>query len=243
MRYKITIAYDGSDYCGWQVQAKGRSVQQELERVVSTINKQKTAVTGSGRTDAGVHAKGQCAHFDSELPLTLKEWKSALRGLLPADIWLKKIERVDSRFHARFDVIEKTYCYRLNMGQSDIFARKQEYQLGQNLDVAAMREAATAFMGTHDFTSFNSTPIVEVPDQSRTVSALKIIQNQKHLRIEITADGFLRYMVRMIVAALVRVGQHKLDKGDIIYLLKNPSKQAFDGNVPSCGLYLMRVKY
>ncbi|CAH2763043.1 tRNA pseudouridine(38-40) synthase TruA [Erysipelothrix amsterdamensis] len=243
MRFKATVQYDGSMFKGWQKQPSGRCVQTEIESVLTRINKVPIHISGSGRTDAGVHALGQVFHFDNVVNMDEKQLFRALNTLLPDDIKISEIQSVDSNFHARFDVVSKTYEYQLNMGTYNLFERNYVYQYNEPLDLQAMHDAMKSFVGTHDFTSFNATGLDEIKNQVRTITDFDLIVTGDHLRFVITGDGFLRYMVRMIVATCVACGSGKCDAEEITQMLKAVDKNSVSYNIDACGLYLKKVNY
>ncbi len=243
MIYKCTVAYDGSKFSGWQKQPGIKTVQDTIESALSIIQKQNVSIHGSGRTDAGVHAFGQVFHFESHLNMDADAYQRALNALLPKSVFVHKVEIVNDLFHARFHARSKTYQYRLNTDSLDIFRIDYEYQLNQALDTEAMRQCAAIFNGTHDFTSFNATELNIVSNQIRTISHFNIEDNEGHLVFEIKGDGFLRYMVRMLIAACVEVGLGRLNCDDIRLILDSKNKNAFNKNIDSCGLYLLEVDY
>ena len=154
MRYLITFSYDGSKYKGYQKQPEVTTIQGELEKVLTGINNSEVLVSASGRTDAGVHALNQTAHFDLDINITSEKLKMALNSLLPSDIYVKKVEEVDRDFHARFNVKEKEYIYKINVGEYNPLEKDYVYQYNKELDVVKMKEAIKYFEGTHDFKSF-----------------------------------------------------------------------------------------
>lgn len=242
MIYKAVIQYDGSDFSGWQKQPGEITVQQTVEEALSLIHKAPKQVHGSGRTDKGVHALGQVFHFESSLNMDGAAFQRALNALLPKSTHILSVEAIEG-FHARFDALAKTYSYTINTGDVNVFKRAYEYQLCQGLDVEAMIDARSVFLGTHDFTSFNATELAIVKDQTRTITQLDIKDHDGIITIVISGDGFLRYMVRMIVAALVEVGRHRLTKEELQTMLLAQDKTIFTKNVPSCGLVLVEVTY
>ena len=242
MIYKCIIQYDGSKFSGWQKQPGTLTVQQTMEDALSIIHKGPVAVHGSGRTDKGVHALAQVCHFESTLDMDGAAFVRALNALMPRTTHILSVEAVEG-FHARFDATAKTYTYLLNTGALNVFKQDYEYQLCRHLDLSAMMDAASVFIGTHDFTSFNATELLIVEDQVRTIHELDLIESEGIITITITGDGFLRYMVRMLVAALIEVGLGRLSKDDLELYLNAHNKDIFTKNVPSCGLYLTSVNY
>lgn len=242
MIYKCILQYNGSEYSGWQKQPGQITIQQVLEEALSIIHKSPVEVHGSGRTDKGVHAYGQVFHFESELNMDGQAFLRALNALVPKSLKILSVEDSEG-FHARFDALSKTYIYRINTGERSVFDEDYVYQFNRSLDLDSMIECAKLFIGSHDFTSFNATELTIIPNQIRKIEKVDIVRQGDILQITLKADGFLRYMVRMLVAALVEVGQGRLSIDDIQTILDAKDKDAFTKNVPSCGLYLLSVDY
>lgn len=242
-RYVCTISYDGSAYEGWQSQKRGTSIQETIERVVEHIAGVKTNVMASGRTDAGVSASAQVIMFDTEREMPARKWMGALNGFLPKDIHVIDCQEKNMCFHVRYNVRWKRYVYRIHMGMYDVFSRNTAYQCPIPLDVDAMKQALQYLIGTHDFTSFNSSPLEEYPDQVRTIFDIQLHQDGNDIAIEYRGKGFLRYMVRMMSSALIEVGKHKYPVEYIQELLDAKSKKVPHKNAPACGLRLEEVNY
>lgn len=239
--HKITISYDGTDYYGWQKQKKHRTIQGELEKALMKIFSKETSVIGSGRTDAGVHAMGQVAHFRAITRLDAKEFVLALNGTLPRDIRVISLQKVHPEFHARKSAKSKTYRYRiLNSPRINPFILRYVLHWPSALDIQAMSEAASLFIRESDFTSFSSNrelyPV-------RRVFRSEIRQRGKEIIYTVEANGFLRYMVRSMVGTLLHVGRRKMHPRDIedLFTMKRRSLQS--PTAPAKGLCLIRVKY
>lgn len=243
MIIKVTVMYDGSAFYGWQKQPKLHSVQEEIEKALAKITKEPTPIQGSGRTDAGVHAMGQVFHFETSLDMPDNAWQIAINNFTSDAIVITEAKRVDDAFHARFSAKGKVYEYRLNMGPYNPFQRNYVYQYGKQLDIERMRDAMTVFVGTHDFTTYNNTRLDFNEHQVRTIHSFELIQDGDLLTFRIEGNGFLRYMVRMIVATVVACGAGKTDRETIKSNLEKRDKQASKHNIDSCGLYLMKVYY
>ncbi len=242
-RWKCTVAYDGSAYEGWQSQTRDTSVQEQIEKALYRLTGVKTSAVASGRTDAGVNARGQVFHFDSDREMSERKWQGAINALLPDDIHIMKVEKKDRRFHARFSVLSKQYDYRIHFGEFDVFTRTSAYQCPYKVDLVKMKEAAGLLVGTHDFTSFCSNPLSETPDQVRTLEAVDFRMENDMLTISYRGRGFLRYMVRMMTGALLEVGRGRIEPEHIRYMLEHPSKTAVRKNAHPEGLTLMHVSY
>ena len=246
MRYFMTVSYDGSNFCGYQKQPRGRTVQKELEDVLKQINGGKVvSVSASGRTDAGVHALNQKIHFDLDIKITTDKLKKGMNSLLPEDIYVKKIEVVADDFHARFNVIGKEYIYKINMGEYNPIERNYIYQYNGRLDVSAMERGIKFFEGEHNFKSFTKTN-EEIVDYVRTISQTSIVRDVKNLNkivITFVGTGFMRYMVRNMVGLLIEIGEGKRKPEDIIDILKQEDRTLAGKTAPACGLYLRNVFY
>ncbi len=242
-RYLVVCLYDGTDFCGWQVQNNKRSVAGEITKALSAFHKKPIVIVGAGRTDQGVHAEGQAFHFDSNLDMTPKQYMKALKTYLPSDIQIASIKEVSNDFHARFSAKGKHYRYIINNGKYNIFNRNHEVYLPFKLDVALMQEAAKCFLGTHDFSSFCTTKYSEKEIQVRTIHSITIGEDRGIITFDYYGDSFLRHMIRMITETLVEVGKGKLSKEEVLIMLEAKTKGVCRYKAPACGLYLMRVIY
>lgn len=242
-RYKIIFSYDGSNFHGYQVQPKLRTIQNELEKAVSYLNQQtKTSVQSSGRTDRGVHALGQVAHFDLNITISEYKVKQGLNTLLPKDIHIIKVEKVRENFHARFSTTKKEYIYRINLLEYNPVMRNYEYQYGRELEIEKMKEAIQYFEGTHDFTAFVSSEDMR-EDKVRTIYKASITQGKGTLTILFQADGFMKYQVRNMVGLLIEIGTGKKQVNDVERILKRKDRQVSIKIAPAEGLYLKKVWY
>ena len=243
MRYLAYVRYEGTNYQGWQIQPNGPSIEEEIEKVLSRILNTPTKIYGSGRTDAGVHALAQTFHFDTENPiLDLDRFRYSLNSLLPKDIYIDSIHVVDDNFHARYDVIGKTYIYVLNMGEYDLFNRRTVTQFLRKLDVDKMKECTSLFLGEHNFKNFTSKE-EDKNDFVRTITSFDIRVNEDFVFFQISGSGFMRYMVRIIVGTLVQVGLGKLTKEDILDYLTREDRSVAPYKAPPEGLALVAVDY
>ncbi|ULT59665.1 tRNA pseudouridine(38-40) synthase TruA [Neobacillus drentensis] len=243
-RYKSIISYDGSSFFGYQVQPKKRTVQYELETALAKMHKgEHIKVFASGRTDAGVHAKGQVIHFDSPLPISVERWQIALNSLLPQDLSVLSVIKVDSSFHARFDTIGKEYRYVLQLTKiRDPFQRNFSVLYPFDLNIEAMKEASRFFIGTHDFTSFCSAK-TEVEDRVRTIETIDFLQDEDFLTLRFVGNGFLYNMVRILTGTLLEVGSGKLRPEEIADILVKKDRRFAGKTAPAQGLYLWKVFY
>jgi tRNA pseudouridine38-40 synthase len=243
IRIKAIISYDGSNFDGYQVQPNKRTVQGELQRVLAIINNCDIKVAASGRTDAKVHALNQVIHFDSIKEIELRKYRFALNNYLPKDIYIKTLTVVDESFHARFLVKKKHYRYLLNMGEYNTFRVNYEYQYGKKLDVDLMKKATLLFLGEHDFHNFTSTKEEETKDYIRSIETFSIMQKDDILIFDVIGDGFLRYMVRMMVGTLIKIGENMKDEREIVSRLDNINNVPCPFKAPGEGLYLVEVYY
>lgn len=243
-RYKCIISYDGSGFSGYQVQPNKRTVQSVLEAVLTKMHKGETVrVSGSGRTDAGVHAKGQVIHFDSPLIIPVDKWEKALNSLLPEDISVLSVVSVDESFHARFQALGKEYRYVLHLSSKrDPFQRKFAYQYPYRLNIQAMEQASKFFLGTHDFTSFCAAK-TEVEDKVRTIESIDFTREDELLTIRFVGNGFLYNMVRILVGTLLEVGSGERSPEDIPIILAHKDRRVSGKTAPAHGLYLWEVFY
>ena len=243
-RYKCIISYDGSGFSGYQVQPNKRTVQSELEAVLTKMHKgEHIKVAASGRTDAGVHAKGQVIHFDSSLPISEEKWANALNSLLPEDLSVLSVLKVNSSFHARFDAIGKEYHYVLQLSKiRDPFMRYFACHFPYELNIEAMKEASRFFLGTHDFTSFCSAK-TEVEDRVRTIEKIDFIIDKNRLTLKFFGNGFLYNMVRILTGTLLEVGIGKRTPEEILHILQKKDRRFAGKTAPAQGLYLMKVFY
>ncbi len=245
-KYKVIVAYDGTKYGGWQVQLNAISIQSLIESSLSTILRAPISLYGSGRTDAGVHAFAQSAHFTTDAPIDTFKTLASLNGLLPADIRILNVEQVPLEFHARFSALSKTYHYRLHIDPiPDPFKRRYAYHVPHSVDLSLMKEAAAHFIGTHDFTSVANEAGrgAAAKDAVRTLYRLDIIEEAGGARLEFEGSGFLYKMVRNIVGTLLDVCAGKIDKDKIPAILKAKDRKQAGRAAPPHGLYLVEVKY
>ncbi|MBE6150099.1 MAG: tRNA pseudouridine(38-40) synthase TruA [Firmicutes bacterium] len=246
MRYLITFSYDGSKFNGYQKQPKLKTVQGELEKALKKINSDKTvSVHASGRTDALVHAYNQKAHFDLDVNISLDKLKRSLNSMIDDYIYIKKVEKVNNDFHARFDVRAKEYIYKINMGEYDPIQKDYVYQCNQKLDLVEMERAMKYLEGTHDFKSFSKAD-EEKEDFVRTIVQTNLIRNLKDVNkitLSFLGTGFLRYQVRNMVGLLLEIGLGKRSGEDVIDILKACDRRKAGITAPAEGLYLKDVFY
>lgn len=244
IRYKCIISYDGSGFSGYQVQPKKRTVQSVIEAVLTKMHKGSSVkISASGRTDAGVHAKGQVIHFESPLSLPVEKWEVALNSMLPEDISVLSVEKADPGFHARFDATGKEYRYYLNQStKRDPFQRNYAFHYPYPLNLEAMRKASAYLLGTHDFSSFCSAR-TEVEDKVRTIETIEILQSEERISFHFIGNGFLYNMVRILVGTLIEVGSGKRQPEEIVEILEKRDRRYAGKTAPGQGLYLWQVFY
>lgn len=242
MRYLIKFSYDGSKYNGYQKQPRKRTIQRELEKALKQINaKRRVLVSSSGRTDKGVHAINQCAHFDLSINIKPHNLMRALNSLLPDDIYIKTVKEVSDNFHARFDAKSKEYIYKINVGEYNPIEKDYVYQYCKELDINEMKNGISFIEGTHNFKSVVKGDCYE--DYERTIISTKIEKKGNIITISLLGTGFMRYMVRNIVGLLIDVGEHKYESSDIEKILKAEDRKKSGKCAPACGLYLKDVYY
>jgi len=246
MRFFMTFSYDGTNFNGYQKQPRKRTVQKEIEDVLKEINDGKNvSLYSSGRTDAGVHAINQKAHFDMDIKITPDRLIRGMNSLLTTDNYLNKIEKVDNDFHARFNAIGKEYIYKINMGEYNPIERNYVYQYCKKLDVSAMERGLKYLEGTHDFKSFVKTD-ESITDYVRTISQTLLTRDNKDinkLTITFVGTGFLRYMVRNMIGLLIEIGEGKRKAEEIIKIFESQNRRVAGKTAPACGLYLRNVFY
>jgi tRNA pseudouridine38-40 synthase len=242
----MTFAYDGSSYNGYQKQPKHKTIQNELEKALKKINADKKVdIHASGRTDAGVHALNQRAHFDLEIDITTDKLKQALNNMIPKDIYIKNIENVSDDFHARFNVKAKEYIYKINTGEYDPIQKNYVYQYNKKLDIVEMERALKYLEGQHDFKSFSKADD-EREDYTRKIvqtSLIRDLKNVNNITLSFLGTGFLRYMVRNMVGTLIEIGEGKRKSEDIITILKAKDRRKAGHAASPEGLYLKDVFY
>lgn len=238
---KLTLEYDGSNFCGWQVQPKARTVQGVLAASLQVLLQEPVQVIGAGRTDAGVHAQGQVANFATRSGLLLREIHRGLNSLLPPDVVVLRVEKVPEGFHARYDATARRYLYRIS-SRPTALRRQFVWTVMSPLDLGPMREAAQALLGSHDFAGFCLGP--EERHHCRcTVQSLSLKKVKDEIHFQITADRFLRSMVRIMVGRLVELGRGRLSRNEFLAFLTERASQQPIMVAPARGLCLLEVRY
>jgi tRNA pseudouridine38-40 synthase len=244
-RYKLIIAYDGTNYAGWQVQPGKMTVQGEVERAIEKMTGNHIRIHHSGRTDSGVHAKGQVAHFDLKEPVDTGRFMNSLNALLEPDVRIMKLEEVQPDFNARYDAVSKEYRYFVWNGEA-VPPELRLYRLHERrkLNIAAMRKAAELLVGKHDFAAFTANPQREIEGTVKTISRIAVSRTREgDVTISVVGEGFLYKMVRSITGFLLRVGIGELTPEDAKRFLKAGTRTNEVPTVKPLGLFLWRVNY
>ena len=243
MRVLLRVEYYGGDYCGWQRQKNGLSVQEVLANAVRSATGQASVMHGSGRTDAGVHAMAQGVHFDTDTKIPLDKLPIAINAYLPSSVRVLSAIRVEDGFNARFDAVSKTYLYKMYCAPVTSPLRDGLYAFVPKMpDVERMRAAAKSILGEHDFKCFQAAG-GHVKTTVRTIYSLEIRERDNEIEFEITGNGFLYNMVRIIVGTLYYVGIGKLHAEDIADIIASGDRTRAGKTMPPEGLYLKRVVY
>ena len=246
MRYFMTFSYDGSGFKGYQKQPKERTVQGEIEKALTKINSNNYVhIHSSGRTDAGVHAYNQKAHFDLEMETDVSKLKHSLNSILPSDIYIRGITSVPDDFHARFNVKAKEYIYKINLGSYNPIDRKYIFQYNKRLDIPEMERTLKYLEGTHNFKSFTKND-PEKENFVRTIIQANLIRDSKNVNmitLSFLGTGFLRYQVRNMVGILIRVGENKLSPEIIKDIINSKDRTKSGKTAPAEGLYLVDVSF
>lgn len=243
MRYKIIFSYDGTKFNGYQKQKGLRTIQGEMEKALKSINNNKfVKFSSSGRTDAFVHANNQVGHADIFVNITEYKLKRALNSLLPDDIYVKETKKVNEDFHSRYNVKSKEYVYKINLGLYNVIYRNYMYQYNKKLNIKNMKKASKYLLGTHDFSSFSSNEDKK-ENQVRTIYKIVFYKKNDILYIRFIGNGFLKYMVRIMVDTLIKVGEGKLDYKEVKNILNEKNRKKAPYTAPAEGLYLDKVNY
>lgn len=249
-RIRLIVAYDGTDYCGWQIQDNGVTIEGELNRALSELLKEEIQIIGASRTDSGVHALGNVAVFDTETKIPPEKIAIALNHYLPEDIRVQHSEEVAMDFHPRFCDSKKTYEYRILATKIAVpTQRRYSYHVYHELDLTKMREAAACLVGTHDFSAFCSAGS-QVKSKVRTIEDIAVLEEPfnfgnggKIIKIRVSGNGFLYNMVRIIAGTLVEVGLGRRTAEQIKEALASGERQLAGPTAPPQGLMLLEIKY
>ncbi len=240
--YKLTIAYDGTEYKGWQYQPDQRTIQETIHRALQVITKKNPKIYGAGRTDAGVHALGQVANFHTKLSIPPDSMKKAINSLLPPDIRILKCEIVEERFNSRFHSKGKVYEYRIYRGEIvSPFHYRYVAHVTNSLDIIAIKEASKFLLGEKDFSSFTSDSSWK--SKVRKIEIIEVNEEEEMLYFKIRGNGFLKYMVRIMVGTLLEVGKGKISTEDFGKIVEAKDRTLAGPTAPPQGLFLLRVLY
>ena len=242
MRYFVWFSYDGTAYHGWQIQPNGNSVQAELQRALSTLLREEISVTGAGRTDAGVHARQMVAHFDFSVAIDLEQLAYKLNRILPCDIAVDRVELVDDDMHARFSATSRTYHYYIHT-KKDPFSRPYSTELHYELDFDKMNEAGRILMTYDDFGAFCKSHSDVKTTLCRVTKAEWVQTNATSWYFEITANRFLRNMVRAVVGTLIDVGRGRLTLDDFRKVIEGKRRTEAGESMPANALFLENIRY
>lgn len=249
MNFKLTLQYDGTDFHGWQMQNELRTVQGELRKALALIEGRDVVLHGSGRTDAGVHAEGQVASVQLQKTITAEKLRAAINGNVGKDVRVLKTESVDDEFHARYSALEKTYVYRIvNSPVMSPFWLRYAHHEARSFDLELLSDCARLFTGEHDWTAFSSAQS-DSETKTRTITDLTITPRWDEraacnlIETRVSADGFLRYMVRSIAGTLMAVARGELDNALVLRAINEGDRSLVGPTAPACGLTLLSVRY
>jgi len=244
VRYKITIEYDGTDFVGWQKQENGLSIQSSLEVAIKKMTSETVSVFGAGRTDSGVHAKGQVAHFELSKNIPLDNIRDGInQHLRPLPIAILDVKEVNNDFHARFSAKIRTYEYLIINRRGPLtFNKNLIWGVFKKLNIDAMKEAALIFVGKHDFNAFRSIDC-QSSSSIKTIQSCSIETNDQHITLNVSAKSFLHSQVRIMVGTLVEAGKGKFNSSDVKDIIKSRDRSKAGATAPAHGLYLLKVGY
>lgn len=244
MNYKMILQYDGTRYNGWQKQkATDNTIQGKLEAILAKMSGQEVEIHGAGRTDAGVHARGQVAHFSLNTDMSPDEIRNYMNEYLPDDIGVIKLAEASPRFHSRLNATGKVYQYRIGKSRAlTVFDRKYVYIHPEPLDTVAMKMASLRLHGQHDFKSFCGNSRMK-KSTVRTIYSIRIEETDAEIRITYKGNGFLQYMIRILTGTLIEIGEGKRSPESIDEILAAMDRTKAGATAPACGLTLLEVKY
>ncbi len=242
-RIAAVIQYNGSDFDGFQIQNRGRTVQGEIEKALEILFGRKTAVYGSGRTDAGVHALYQVIHFNIFSDMKLNSIARSLNGILLRDVAVKELYDVENTFHSRFNAVEREYTYLIYNSENRCpFFEGRSYWEQSHIDIEYFRKASSYIHGTHDFTSFCKKKSSDVSN-IRTINNIVISREENLIKVVITGTSFLHNMIRIIMGTLIKMHRSGADPSEMMKIIQSKDREAAGPTLSACGLYLSRVKY
>ena len=243
-RYKITIEYDGTSFVGWQFQKNGTSIQEVLQKAIFNFSKEKVVVTGAGRTDSGVHALAQVAHFDLEKKIKRKNILPGInQNIGNKPVTVLKINKTNKKFHARFDAKKRTYQYTIINRQSPLALQKNKaWHIRKKLDVKAMKKGAKLLLGIHDFSTFRASSC-GAKSPIKTMEKVSIQKNKEKITLKFISKSFLQQQVRSMVGCIKYLGDCKWKLDDFKKSFKSKNRLKCAPPAPACGLYLAKIKY
>jgi len=243
-RYKIKIEYEGTPFVGWQFQKNGQSIQEVLQKAIFKFSKEKVTVIGAGRTDSGVHALGQTAHFDLKKRINKKKILPAInQNIENNSVTVLKIDKANKKFHARHDAKKRTYRYLIVNRQSPLALQKNKaWHIRKKLDLLSMKKGAKFLLGTHDFSTFRASAC-GAKSPMRTMEKILIKKNKDKITLQFTSRSFLQQQVRSMVGCLKYLGEAKWNLNDFIKSFKSKNRLKCAPPAPACGLYLVKVEY
>jgi len=243
-RYKIKIEYDGTPFVGWQFQKNGQSIQEVLQKAIYSFSKEKVVITGAGRTDSGVHALAQIAHFDLKKKVERKKFLPALNQHIGNKfITILKINKINKKFHSRFDAKKRTYQYIIINRQSPLTLQKNKaWHIRKKLDVKSMKKGAQLLLGTHDFSTFRASSC-GAKSPIKTMEKISIKKNKDKITLNFISKSFLQQQVRSMVGCIKYLGDGKWNVGEFKKSFKSKNRLKCAPPAPACGLYLVKIKY
>ena len=239
MRYKVIVEYNGSNFYGWSRQKGLKTIQETIEQTLSLCLNENIVIHASGRTDKYVHAINQVFHFDSSIEIN-NFMINNINNYFKDKILIKSIQKVNDKFHARFDVKVKTYMYKINIGNKNIFESDTCLQYNKKIDLKKIKKLKNIFVGEHNFLSFSTS---EKENTIRNIYDIRFKKQKNYIYIFISGNGFLRNMVRMIVSCMLSYNENNITIEQIKWLLNNPKKGSSINKANGCGLYLYNVEY
>ena len=243
-RYKIKIEYEGTPFVGWQFQKNGQSIQEVLQKAIFNFSNEKVTVTGAGRTDSGVHALAQTAHFDLKKKMQKKNILSAInQNIGKKPVTILKVNKANKNFHARYDAKRRTYQYLIINRQSPLALQKNKaWHIRKRLDLLSMKKGAKLLLGTHDFSTFRASSC-GAKSPIKTMEKISIKKNKDKITLQFTSKSFLQQQVRSMVGCLKYLGESKWNLKDFVKSFKSKNRLKSAPPAPACGLYLMKIEY
>ena len=243
-RYKIKIEYEGTPFVGWQFQKNGQSIQEVLQKAIFNFSNEKVIVTGAGRTDSGVHALAQTAHFDLKKKMKKKNILSAInQNIRKKPVTILKVNKANKNFHARYDAKRRTYRYLIINRQSPLALQKNKaWHIRKRLDLLSMKKGAKLLLGTHDFSTFRASSC-GAKSPIKTMEKISIKKNKDKITLQFTSKSFLQQQVRSMVGCLKYLGESKWNLKDFVKSFKSKNRLKCAPPAPACGLYLVKIEY